>query len=88
VLDVARLAAITQDFNRTQTVGGGFDFDPATAGLIGTGSIAGTDAGGTAKLKLVGVVAPMATPTASPTASASASATASSTPHATPTSTM
>ena len=53
----------------TETVGGGFDFDPATEGLDGTGSLAGTiDSSGAAKLKLVGVIAPAAP--SSPTATA------------------
>jgi hypothetical protein len=46
-----------------KTIGGGFDFDPATADLIGTGSIVGSvDSSGAAKLKLVGAIAPGASP--------------------------
>ena len=53
----------------TKTIGGGFDFDPDTLGLIGTGSISGSIAGnGSATLKLVGAIAPASpTPTATPT---------------------
>jgi len=50
--------------NGNKTIGGGFDFDPATTELSGTGSIAGSiDSSGTAKLKLVGAIAPVASAT-------------------------
>lgn len=52
----------------TKTLGGGFDFDPATVGLSGTGSISGTiDSNGHAALRLVGAIAPAPTPTATST---------------------
>jgi hypothetical protein len=52
----------------TKTLGGGFDFDPATVALIGTGSLSGTiDSGGTARLRLIGAIAPAPTPSATPT---------------------
>ncbi len=48
-----------------QTIGGGFDFDPATIALDGTGSLFGTiDSSGAAKLKLVGTIAPGSSPAA------------------------
>jgi hypothetical protein len=69
----------------TKTIGAGFDFDPATTGLSGTGSVSGSvDTSGTAKLKLVGAIAPS---TASPTPTAAASPTATSTEAPTPTAT-
>ncbi len=68
----------------SKTLGAGFDFDPVTVGLSGTGSISGTvDSTGTAKLKLVGAIAPASaspTPTASPTTSEVATPTATPTP--------
>src|ERR1700693_4750589 len=52
----------------TKTLGGGFDFDPATVGLSGTGSISGTiDSSGTRKVRLIGAVAPAPTPSATAT---------------------
>jgi hypothetical protein len=51
-----------------KTLGGGFDFDPATVGLSGTGSISGTiDSSGRAALRVVGAIAPAPTPTATST---------------------
>jgi len=44
--------------NTSKTIGGGFDFDPLTADFTGTGSIAGSISGTTAKLKLTGALAP------------------------------
>jgi hypothetical protein len=62
-----------------KTLGGGFDFDPATVTLDGTGSISGTvGSGGNARLKLVGVLAPAPIP--SPTATGTAGPTATPTP--------
>ncbi len=88
-LDVTGALCNSTPAGGTQTVGGGFDFDPSTEGLDGTGSVSGTiDNTGTAKLKLVGVIAPATgspTPSASPSASPSESATATDTPSATPT---
>ena len=51
--------------NTSKTIGGGFDFDPLTIDFTGTGSLAGTISGTTAKLKLTGAVAPAATPSVS-----------------------
>jgi hypothetical protein len=49
--------------NGNGTVGGGFDFDPATTGFTGTGSIAGSiSVLGAVKLKLAGAMAPAANP--------------------------
>ena len=49
----------------TKTLGGGFDFDPATTGTSGTGSISGSiDGNGNAKLRLIGAVAPAPSATA------------------------
>ena len=65
-------------------IGGGFDFDPATSGFTGSGSIAGTvDTNKMAELKLVGAIAPISG--ASPSATASASASPSASPSATAT---
>jgi hypothetical protein len=51
--------------NGNATVGGGFDFDPATTGFTGTGSVAGTvTVLGAVNLKLAGAMAPVAVPTA------------------------
>jgi hypothetical protein len=52
--------------NTSKTIGGGFDFDPLTIDFIGTGSLAGTISGTTARLKLIGAAAPVATPTPTP----------------------
>lgn len=73
-LDVTGALCSSTPPGGTQTVGGGFDFDPATVGLDGTGAVSGTiDSAGNAKLKLTGVIAPAASP--SPSASPSGSAT-------------
>ena len=65
-------AVITLDINGSlcnatapdsaKTLGGGFDFDPATADFIGTGTVAGSVTGSTAKLKLSGAISPSASP--------------------------
>ena len=84
-LDVTGALCNSTPAGGTQTVGGGFDFDPATAGLDGTGSVSGTiDNTGTAKLKLIGVIAPAASP--SPSASPSDTPTEVATPTDVPTS--
>jgi hypothetical protein len=58
-LDITGALCNSTPAGGTQTIGGGFDFDAATVGLTGTGSLAGTiPANGTAKLELSGVIAP------------------------------
>ena len=75
------ISTITMDINGslcnatlpagTKTLGGGFDVDPVTVGMRGTGSISGTvDSNGNAKLRLVGAIAPAPTATATSTPSA------------------
>lgn len=59
ILDVTGALCNSTPSGGTQTIGGGFDFDPATAALDGTGSLSGTiDSSGAAKLKLTGTIAP------------------------------
>src|SRR5579872_3027252 len=74
----AAASVITMDINGslcsatipagTKTLGGGFDLDPSTVGLSGTGSISGIlDSNGNARLRLIGAIAPAPTPSATPT---------------------
>ncbi|HVN29626.1 MAG TPA: hypothetical protein VMT64_14105 [Candidatus Binataceae bacterium] len=71
-----------------QTLGGGFDFDPASTASTGSGSITGTvDSAGSAKLKLVGAIAPVAaaSPTETPAPTAAPTTAPTTAPTATPT---
>jgi hypothetical protein len=89
-LDVAGALCASTPAGGNDTVGGGFDVDPTTSGLTGSGEMLGTqNSNGGATIKLSGNLAPsgsMANPTAAP--SPSASATSSASPSASPTATM
>jgi hypothetical protein len=91
MLDVAGAICNSTPPGGKDAIGGGFDVDPMTMGLSGSGGMLGTqDSSGSARIKLSGTLAPSGGGMASPTASASASATATSSasPSATATSTM
>ena len=63
ILDVTGALCSSTSPGGAQTIGGGFDFDPATSALNGTGSVSGTiDSGGVAKVKLGGTIAPASNP--------------------------
>ena len=91
-LDVAGAICNSTPAGRNDTIGGGFDVDPAIMGLTGSGAMLGTqNSGGTAKIKLSGMLAVSsgASPTATPTSAApTPTATSTGMPTATATSTV
>jgi hypothetical protein len=95
-LDIAGAICNSTQPGGKDTVGGGFDVDPMTSGVVGSGQMLGTQtSAGAARIKLSGFLAqsggtgaPTSSASASPTASASATATSSPSPTASPTSTL
>ncbi len=92
-LDVAGAICNSTPAGGKDTIGGGFDVDPMTTGVDGTGSMTGIqDSGGAARIKLSGALAAssMTSPTATPTSAAAPTSIATSTgmPTATATSTV